>query len=104
MKETRNIGKKVIVRSDRAGVFFGTLAEKQGDEVILTKARKLHHWDGAGAVEQLALNGTSKPENCRFTVVVEEITIMQVIQIIPCTEESIVSLESVEEWKYSQDF
>jgi hypothetical protein len=99
MKETRNIGKKVIVRSDRAGVFFGTLAEKQGDEVILTKARKLHTWYGAFAVEELALNGTSKPENCRFTVFVEEITIMQVIQIIPCAEESIISLESVKEWK-----
>jgi hypothetical protein len=99
MKETKNIGKKVIVRSDRAGVFFGTLAEKQGDEVTLTKARKLHSWNGAFAVEQLALNGTSRPENCRFTVFVEEITIMQVIQIIPCAEESIISLESVKEWK-----
>lgn len=31
------IGKKVIIRGDRSGVFFGTLAEKQGQEVVLTK-------------------------------------------------------------------
>lgn len=31
------IGKKVIVRGDRSGVFFGTLAEKQGQEVVLTE-------------------------------------------------------------------
>lgn len=35
------IGKKVIVRADRAGVFFGTLAEKDGTEVVLTKCRRL---------------------------------------------------------------
>jgi hypothetical protein len=99
MKETRNIGEKVIVRAYSAGVFFGTLIEKNGDEVTLSNARKLYQWDGAAAVEQLALNGTSKPENCKFTVTVEEITIMQVSQIIPCTEDSIISLESVEEWK-----
>ena len=28
------IGKKVIVRGDRSGVFFGTLAEKDGKEFI----------------------------------------------------------------------
>lgn len=27
------IGKKVIIRADRAGVFFGTLKEKNGSEV-----------------------------------------------------------------------
>lgn len=31
------IGKRVIVRSDRAGVFYGTLKEKEGNEVVLLK-------------------------------------------------------------------
>lgn len=30
------IGKKVIIRGDRSGVFFGTLAESNGREVRLT--------------------------------------------------------------------
>lgn len=33
------IGKKVIVRGDRSGVFFGTLAAKDGQEVKLEKCR-----------------------------------------------------------------
>lgn len=36
-KVTNNmIGKKVIARGDRSGVFYGTLAEQEGQEVRLT--------------------------------------------------------------------
>lgn len=91
--------KKVIVRADRAGVFFGTLTHKEGNEVTLTNARKLFYWNGAGAVEQIALEGVKSPTDCKFTVVVEEITILNVIQIIPCTEVAIANIENVKEWK-----
>jgi hypothetical protein len=91
--------KKVIVRADRAGVFFGTLTHKEGNEVTLTNARKLFYWNGAGAVEQIALEGVKNPMDCKFTVVVEEITILNIIQIIPCTEVAIANIENVKEWK-----
>ena len=91
--------KKVIVRSDKAGVFFGTLTHKEGSEVTLTNARKLFYWNGAGAVEQIALEGVKKPDDCKFTVVVEEITILGVIQILPCTEIAVYNIENVKEWK-----
>jgi hypothetical protein len=91
--------KKVIVRANGAGVFFGELKEKNENEVTLCNCRKLHYWDGAAAVEQLAVDGTSKPDQCRFTVFVEEITIMNVLQIIPCTDKSIKSITNVKEWK-----
>ena len=39
------IGKKVIVRGDRSGVFFGTLAAKDGQEVKLEKCRRLWYRD-----------------------------------------------------------
>ena len=83
----------VIVRADRAGVFFGNLVKKEGNEVTLNECRKLHYWDGAAAVEQLAINGTVSPDNCRFTVTVENATIMGVIQIIPCTETAVKSFK-----------
>ena len=89
----------VIVRADRAGVFFGNLVNKQGNEVTLNECRKLHYWDGAAAVEQLAIDGTITPQNCRFTVTVENATIMGVIQIIPCTETAVKSIQAVKEWK-----
>ena len=51
------------------------------------------------AIEQIAKEGVKNPESCNFTVSVDEITIMQVIQIIPCTDEAINNIESVQEWK-----
>ena len=58
------IGKKVIVRGDRSGVFFGTLSDKQEQTVVLTKCRRLWYWDGAASISQLAVDGTAKPGNC----------------------------------------
>jgi hypothetical protein len=91
--------KKVIVRSNGAGVFFGELKELNGDVATMCNVRKIYYWDGAAAVEQLSVDGTSKPNDCKFTVVVEEMTIMNVLQILPCTEKAINSLSSVKEWK-----
>lgn len=90
---------KVIVRANGAGVFFGELKEKNGTEVTMCNVRKLFYWDGAAAIEQLAVDGTLSPENCKFTVVVNEMTITNVLQIIPCTEKAINSLEGVKLWK-----
>ena len=91
--------KYVIVRADRAGVFFGKLKEKNGQEVTLTEVRKLHYWDGAAAVEELAVIGTKKPERCRFTITVPSMTIEQCIQTLPCSKKSIEVIKSVPEWK-----
>lgn len=93
------IGKQVIVRANGAGVFFGTLKEKNETSVTLSNARKIHYWEGACAVEQLAVDGTTKPDNCRFTVWVDEVQIESVLQTISCTQKSIDSISSVEEWK-----
>ena len=93
------LNKKVIIRGDRSGVFFGTLAEKNGTEVKLTKCRRLWYWAGAASISQLATDGTSNPSECKFTVTVDEIIITDVIEIIPCTEKAIKSIEGVAEWR-----
>ena len=92
-------GKKVIVRADRAGVFFGTLVKKEGSEVQLKDCRKLYYWSGAAAVEQLAEDGTANKDSCKFTVVTKEVTVNNYIQILTCTDKAITNLESVKEWK-----
>lgn len=38
------IGKEVIIRTYSAGVWFGVLKQKAGNEVILTKARRMWKW------------------------------------------------------------
>lgn len=91
--------KKVIVRGDRSGVFFGTLEERNGREVKLSNCRRLWYWDGAASNFQLASEGVKVPHNCKFTVTIQEIEILDAIEIIPCTPEAIKSLESVAEWK-----
>lgn len=90
--------KKVIVRGDRSGVFFGTLAEKDGREVRLEKCRRIWYWDGAASISQLAVDGTSNPGGCKFTVTVDEIEILDAIEIIPCSEKAIRSIEGVKVW------
>lgn len=91
--------KYVIVRGDRSGVFAGYVKERKGQEITLTKARKIFYWNGACAVEQLARDGVSKPKECKFTVVIDEICILDVIQILPATEKSRLIIEGVQEWK-----
>ena len=93
------IGKKVIVRSTNAGVFFGILVEKNNDEVVLRNCRCTWYWEGAASILELAVNGTCKPNGCKFTVSVEEICILEIIEIIPCTKKAIESIESVSIWK-----
>lgn len=100
MKATKKlIGKKVIIRAYGAGVFYGTLNEVDGDTVELTHARRLWYWDGAASLSQLAAEGTTAPENCKFTVTVCSIVILKVIEIIPATHEAQESIEAVTVWR-----
>ena len=93
------IGKKVIVRGDRSGVFFGTLVEKEGREVKLDNCRGIWYWSGANSISQLAVDGVTRPSDCKFTLTVSEIVITDVIEIIPCTDKAIENIEGVKEWK-----
>lgn len=94
-----NIGKKVIIRGDKSGVEFGELVELKGREVTLKDARRIWFWAGAASVSQLAKDGTTDPSFCKFTVTVDSITILDAIEIIPCTDKAIKSIEDVEVWK-----
>lgn len=97
------IGKKVIIRSCGAGVFFGTLneAEKTDDKwtVELLNCRRLWYWDGACSITQLAVDGTKRPENCKFTITEQSIIVSSVIEIHECSGKAIESIENVAEWK-----
>ena len=93
------IGKTCIVRTYSAGVFLGTVKERNGKEVLLTNARRIWYWDGAASLSQLANEGTSRPGNCKFPAPVAEILLTEAIEFIPATEAAIASIASVKEWK-----
>ena len=99
MKET-NIGKYVIVRGDHSGVFAGTLADRDGCEVKLTDCRRLWYWSGAASLSQLANDGTKGPEFCKFPAPLAEITILDALEIIPCTARAEASIKAVHVWMY----
>ena len=50
--------------------------------------RKLWYWDGACAVEQLAVDGVTNQHKCKFTVVVAAMIVTDAIQIIPCSDKA----------------
>ncbi len=91
--------RNVIVRTYSAGVFAGTLESRNGQEVVLTNARRLWYWAGAASLSQLAVVGTSKPESCKFPVAVPRVELLQAIEILDLTEAARKSIESVPEWK-----
>lgn len=93
------IGKYCIVRGNDSGVFAGTVKEIEGQRVLMENVRKIWYWDGAASILQLAKSGTTAPQNCKFTVRVDTALIMDVIEIIPCTEKAMQIIEEVKEWK-----
>ena len=91
--------KYCIIRGDRSGVFAGTVKERNGREVTLTDVRRLWYWSGAASISQIALEGVKDPRNCKFTVPVSELVVLDAIEIIPCTAEAEANIKGVSTWK-----
>lgn len=87
------VGKKVIIRTYSAGVWFGVLAEKSGNEVILQNARRMYRWH---TVKSISLSSVAKyGVNYSKSKIIEEIDSvwLESIEIIPCSDKAIESLE-----------
>lgn len=91
--------KYYIVRGNRSGVFAGNIKKREGIEVTMTNVRRLWYWDGACSISQLAKDGTAAPQNCKFSVSVDELLVLDAIEIILCTKNAEKSIKEVEEWK-----
>ena len=88
-----------MVRTYSAGVFAGYIERRAGKEATLRNARRIWYWDGAASLSQLATDGTSKPQNCKFPCPVDRVTLTEVIEIIPITEKAKKSIEGVAVWQ-----
>ena len=93
------IGRYCMVRTYSAGVFAGTIQSRDGEECLLTDARRIWYWDGAASLSQLATEGTSAPGKCKFPTPVPEVLLRGVIEIIPISDAARQSIESVPVWK-----
>ena len=88
-----------IVRTYSAGVFAGYLKSRNGKEVVILKARRLWAWYGAASLSQLAEEGTSKPNECKFPCEVSKIELTEAIEILSVTAEGQKSIASVPVWQ-----
>lgn len=88
-----------IIRCKDAGVFFGHIKSRDGGEAALTDVRRIWYWDGAASLSQMAMEGVSRPRACKFSVTVPEMTVLGVIELIPCTEQAVKSILEVATWR-----
>lgn len=92
----------VIVRTYAMGVFAGLLQPESTETLkILKDARRIWYWDGAASLSQLAIDGTSKPEKCKFPEAVSriELTSPNGFEILDVTEKAKKSISEVKIWK-----
>ena len=96
------IGQEVIIRTYSAGVWFGRLKEKSGNEVILTEARRMWRW---WAKESISLSGVAlhgiKQENSRIAGAVDSVW-LQAIEIIPISGTAAESIRTAQETKQDE--
>ena len=91
------IGKEVIIRTYSAGVWFGVLKQKAGNEVILTKARRMYKW---WAKESISLSGVArhgiKQEGSKICGELESVW-LEAIEIIPVAGNAAESIRTAPE-------
>ena len=93
-------GEYAIVRTYAAGVFYGIpTVDKVTRTAVVKNARRVWYWSGAASLSQLAVDGTCRPDECKFPVAVPEVTLFQVEEIIPMTKKAKASLDAVKVWE-----
>ena len=91
------IGQEVIIRTYSAGVWFGRLKEKSGNEVILTEARRMWRW---WAKDSISLSGVAlygiNQEKSRIAGAIDSVW-LQAIEIIPISGKEAESIRTAQE-------
>lgn len=87
------LGKKCVVRTYSAGVWFGEIAEKSGNEVILKNARRMWYWYAAESVSlsAVALHGINQTKS-KIVAAVPEVW-LEAIELIPASNKAATSIE-----------
>ena len=88
-----------MVRTYSAGVFAGYVESRNGKEAVLRNARRIWYWAGAASLSQLAVDGTSKPDACKFPCPVDKVVLNELIEIIPITTKAKYSIDEVPIWE-----
>ena len=87
------LGKKCVVRTYSAGVWFGEIAEKSGNEVIVKNARRMWKWWAAEGISlsAVALHGIRHDKS----KIIESVPAvwLEAIELIPASDKAIANIE-----------
>lgn len=86
-----------IVCCERSGIFAGYIENQEDCQVALVNARRIKYWSGAASITQLALQGTSKPTDCLFSIT-HDVRVLDACSITECTEKGMESIQAVKDW------
>ena len=87
------LGKKCIVRTYSAGVWFGEVAKKSGNEVILKNARRMWYWHAAESISLSAVALYGINQNKSKIVAAVPAVWLEAIELIPASDKAITSIE-----------
>ena len=95
---TELLGKKIIARIERAGVFHGTLDHIDNDIMRLKDARRIYYWNGALSVTDIAAKGIT---GGKVTIPVTTVEFMsdKIVELNECSEDASKSIETIKPWK-----
>ena len=93
------IGKVVLVRDNRAGVHVGTLTalDLASKSCVLTGARKVWYWTGAGSVHGIAARGLNRAGS-KVCAPVEIVASCDVVEVVLCSDEGAESVMGAPVW------
>ena len=87
------VGKKCVIRTYSAGVWFGEVAEKAGNEVVVKNARRMWKWWATESISlsAVALHGV-KHDQSRIVEAVPAVW-LEAIELIPASNKAVASIE-----------
>jgi hypothetical protein len=87
------VGRKCIVRTYSAGVWFGEIEKKAGAEVIVKNARRLWYWKAKKSISLSAIAEYGIDAGaCKFAPAVSAVW-LEAIELIPCSITAITEIE-----------
>jgi hypothetical protein len=84
-----------IIRGRDSGVFFACDIELEGTQAAMGWSRMIHYWEGAAALSQVSVDGIRSGRVC---VPVEGRIVLDVCEIISCTDAAAENLLAQKEW------
>ncbi len=89
-----------VVRCYSAGVHIGYVKEFAKDypqQAILLKSRRLHQWEKAASLSQVAMEGVGS--SSLIAMELPMITLTDVIEVIPCSDVAAKFFQGAAPWK-----